>query len=423
MMAKAQDRQGKAPMFRGPRRMAAAVLTGAMLCAAAPLLAVAAGPAGAQNLFAPRLYVNDKVITEYEVQQRAQFLKLLNAPGNLMEVALKDLTDDRLRLQEAKRLGLKPTDKEILDGMTEFASRANLTAEQLIAELQKIGIGAETYRDFVTAGVVWRQIVRARYAGKVTVSEADVDKALTEATRNRALKVLVSELVIPAEPGKEAQAMDLASQLSQSITTEAAFAAAARKYSAAPTAENGGKVPQWLALSNLPGQIAQQILALGPGGVSAPVSVPNAIVLFQLRDIAPDEKAAPVSVKVDWAEFLLPDDPARVAEVKAKADTCNDLYGLARGLPPEALTVHSSAAGAVPGDVGLELARLDPGEFAVARTAGGNLRLSMLCKREPVAEPPPDRARIKEQIANQRLEGLSERYLEELRHAAIIRTP
>lgn len=420
MMAKTQDRQGKG---RAPRRVAAAILAGAVALMPLSPMPFSPGAALAQNLFAPRVYVNDQVITEYEVIQRALFMKLLNAPGDLQKEALKELIDDRLRLQEARRLGVRASDEEVLQGMTEFASRANLTAEQLIAELQKVGIAAETYRDFVAAGVVWRQIVRGKFAGRVPVSEADIDKALEAATRPRALKVLVSELVIPAEPGKEAQAMELASALSQSIKGEAAFAAAARKHSAAPTAGSGGRVAQWLSLSTLPAAIAQQILALGPGDVSVPVAVPNAVVLFQLRDIGRDETAEPISVKVDWAEFLLPDDAARVAEVKAKADTCNDLYGLAKGLPPEALVMHEAAAGAVPGDVGLELARLDAGEFSVARTAGGNLRLVMLCRRTPVTEPEPSRDQIREQIANQRLERMAEAYLEELRSAAILREP
>jgi peptidyl-prolyl cis-trans isomerase SurA len=142
--------------------------------------------------------------------------------------------------------------------------------------------------------MLWRKAVRARYAGQVPISEADVDKALDEATRARALKVLVSELVIPAEPGKEIQAMALASQLSQSITSEAAFAAAARKYSAAPTAGSGGRVWNGCRWRTCPPPIAQQILVLGPGEVSAPVQVPGRWCCSCCA-IARDETAEPIS--------------------------------------------------------------------------------------------------------------------------------
>jgi peptidyl-prolyl cis-trans isomerase SurA len=379
-------------------------------------------PALAQDLFAPRLYVGDRVVTEYEVLQRAMFLKLLRAPGNPEEEALKALIDDKLRLTEAKRLEITLSEKELTDGMNEFAARANLTAEQLVVELAKVGVAAETFRDFVSAGLLWRKAVRQRYVGQVPISDADVYKALASFARPKALKVLVSELVIPAEPGREDEAMALATRLSEEIQSEGAFAAAASRYSAAPTAGRGGRL-DWLPLANLPGQIAGQILALGQGDVSAPVSVPGAVVLFLLRDVAMDETAEPIIVNVTWAEFLVPDDAAEIAQIKTEVDQCNDLYGQAKGLPEDRLTVTTATMGEIAQDVGLELAKLDAGEISTALTRGGARRLLMLCAREPVSEALPTRAQIKEQVLNLKLEGLAENYLEELRAAAIIREP
>jgi peptidyl-prolyl cis-trans isomerase SurA len=42
----------------------------------------------AQNQFAPAIKVNDRVITGYELDQRARFLQVLNAPGNPADLAL-----------------------------------------------------------------------------------------------------------------------------------------------------------------------------------------------------------------------------------------------------------------------------------------------------------------------------------------------
>jgi hypothetical protein len=57
------------------------VLAGRWSSAAATGDFVAARPRRRADLFAPRLYINDQVITEYEVIQRALFLKLLRAPA------------------------------------------------------------------------------------------------------------------------------------------------------------------------------------------------------------------------------------------------------------------------------------------------------------------------------------------------------
>ena len=379
-------------------------------------------PVMAQDLFTPRLYVNDRVITNYEVAQRALFLRVLRAPGNPEEEALKALTEDRLRQTEAERLGLKLTDDDIMRGMAEFASRANLSAEDFVAELGKAGIGAETFRDFVAAGLLWRQAVRARFLGQVPISELDVDRALEASARPRALQVLASELVIPAPEGQEDAAMARAQELSDTLSGEAAFASAARRFSAAPTAGAGGRL-DWLPLANLPAAIAQKILALDAGEVSDPIALPGAVVLFLLRDVAVDTKAEPISVSVEWAEFLVPDDAAQIAKILAEADSCTDLNAQAKGLPEDRLTITKSGLEQVPGDVALELARLDPGEVSTALTRSGFRRLLMLCGREAVQEPQPTRDQIRERVINQKLEGMAEGYMEELRAAAIIREP
>lgn len=386
-------------------------------------LALGAAPMGsAQDLFTPRLYINEQVITEYEVIQRALFLQALRAPGDPMEEALKALTEDRLRQSESKRLGLTLTEEEVLAGMTEFASRANLTAEQFVGELQKIGVSAETFRDLVIAGLLWRQAVRARFAGQVSVSEADIDKAIQAQTRQKALKVLASELVIPMPPGREESVMALANRLSQEVDSEAEFAAAARSYSAAPTAGRGGRL-DWMPLANLPPVIAGQILGLGQGDVSAPVQVPGAVVLFLLRDVAVDEAAEPIKVTVEYARYIVPNDPAEIARIASGADTCIDLYGTGKGLSEDILSIETKPMAEVPQDIGLELAKLDPGEISTTLTSGGNRVLLMLCNRVAEAEEAPNREAVREAVINQKLEGLATGYLAELQAAAIIREP
>lgn len=374
------------------------------------------------NPFAPRLFVNGLTITNYEFEQRKQFMTLLRAPGNPEVEAMKALTEDKLRLAEADRLGITITEEALSTGMADFAARAQLSTEEFIAALEQGGVAGQTFRDFVTAGLLFREVLRSRYAGQVTVTEAEVDREINATVRRKPLRLLLSELVIPLEPGAEADAIALATRLSDEIKGEAAFAAAARRYSRAPTAGSGGRL-DWLPQANLPGPLGAQVLALGPGEVSDPVVVPNAVVLFQLRDVAEDTAAEPVSVSVEYAEYLIPNDPAEIARVRNAADVCMDLYGLAEGLPEAALTISKKPMSEIPGDIGLELAKLDPGESSVALTRGPARMLLMLCSREAVADPQPTREEIQTALTNRKIDGLSAGYMEELRAAAIIREP
>ncbi len=367
--------------------------------------------------FSPRLHVNDTVISNYEVSQRILFLQLLRAPGDPEEEAIKALIEDKLRNAEAKRLDMTLTAETVLAGMTEFASRANLTAEQFIEALGQAGVSAETFRDFVSAGLIWRDVVRAKFAGKVMISEAEIDRAIARSKQATTARMLLSEVVIPGANG-----LAIVEKLKREKATLTAFTAAAQRYSKAPSAENGGAL-DWLPLANLPSDVRAAVMALEKGEISDPVRVPGGIAAFYLRDIAqdPTEDIAPISVK--YAQYLVANDGAAAAEVRGQVDVCDDLYAVAKGQPEDRLSVDTVPLAQVPADIGAELALLDPGESSTALTRGPWRVFLMLCNRTPVQELEPQRDDIRTQLINQRLGGYAERYLAELQAEAIIREP
>ena len=178
-------------------------------------------PVVAQNLFAPAITVNDSVITVYELEQRARMLSVLNAPGNPQELARDQLIDDRLRLAAAEQAGIDPSPEEVLDGMTEFAARANLSREEFIQALEGNGVAAQTFRDFVRAGLSWRILVQSRFPGRVNITEDEIDRALGS-SGSSSVRVLLSEIIMPAPPPQAEQVRARAERISQ-ITSEAAF--------------------------------------------------------------------------------------------------------------------------------------------------------------------------------------------------------
>ena len=397
-------------------------LIAACIC---PLLAVGSALA-ADGPFAPRVIVNDSIVTNFEVEQRAKFLQLINSPGDLEQAAVRGLIDDRLRFEAGVINGIELTDEDIKAGLEEFAGRANLTVEEFQKGLAENGVEPETFRDFVQANLVWRDVVRARYVPRVVVSDGDVKRALAVTNQRGEVRVALAELIIPAPPGQEADALAQAQELQASIRTIEDFSAAAAQYSAAPSAAEGGDVG-WIALGNLPPTIRAIILPLGVGGVTLPIPIPNAVAMFQLRGLEDTGKPATEAVALDYMQVLLPDGEAGAAEaarLSANADQCDDLFGLTKGLPEEQVVRTTLPAGDVPRDVALELSKLDPGESSLALRRGSARVFLMLCTRNVViAENPPTAQAIRDQLINQRLAALAESYLNELRAAAIIREP
>ncbi|MDV4167654.1 peptidylprolyl isomerase [Rhodovulum sp. FJ3] len=382
-------------------------------------------PATAQqsNPFAPAVMVNNRAVTNYDIEQRIRFMEVLNTPGNLQEQAYDALVDDRLRLDAAAAIGIRLSDEEVLQGMTEFAGRANLGLEEFVAALAQEGVSREAFRDFVAAGIAWRQVVRARFGPRSQVSEAEIDRALALQTQAGSARVLLSEIILRADtPEFAEQAQELAPQLAENIQSTDAFAAAARQYSASQSAQRGGRI-DWLDLTQLPPAIASNVLTLGPGEVTDPIPVPNAIALFQLRALEETEPKPLETQSVEYMRYAVPADGRLSAdEVVARLDTCDDLYGIAKDQPEEALSIETLAIADVPADVALELAKLDANE-TVIRPRGEGAEVLMLCARTAILAEDIDREAIRGRLFNQRLTSYADSYLQELKAEAIIRQP
>ena len=103
------------------------------LLAAATCLTALPNASAAQGLFSPAITVNEDVITNYELEQRALFLSVLgSAKGDPLVQARKDLIDDRLKRAKLAEVGLTLTEAEITEGMEELAGRANLSLDEFL---------------------------------------------------------------------------------------------------------------------------------------------------------------------------------------------------------------------------------------------------------------------------------------------------
>jgi len=384
-------------------------------------------PVQAQNLFAPAIHVNDQAITGYELQQRARMLTLFRAPGDPRRLAREQLIEERIKLDAARAVGLVVEDDMVRTGMEEFAGRANMTADQLISSLEEAGVSQQSFREFVRAGITWRELTRAQFASRVSVSEDDLERATRALTGGAAVRVLLSEIILPVTSLGDAEAKQaLATQIAEA-DSEGDFAAAARQYSAAPSAGRGGRM-EWVALSDLPAGLRPIVLGLAPGEVSDPLPIDGGLALFYMRDIEETSVAAPEYSAIEYAAYYISGGRSaealqRAAQVRAAVDTCDDLYGVAKGQPPEVLERGSKAPEEIPQDIAVALSQLDPGETSasVTRSNGQTLVFLMLCGRSPKLDgEAPSVEDLSNFIRNQRIESFANGYLEQLRAEARI---
>lgn len=435
-----------------------------LLPAALAAVAASALPAFAQgNRFAPAIIVNGSAVTGYELEQRLRFLKVLGAAGDIETEAREGLIEDRLRVEAAKAAGIRITDQQIAAGMEEFAARGNLSTDQFLQIIAQAGVAPETFRDFVRAGIAWRETVRARFGSKVAISPADIERSTSVAARRGdGPRVLISEILIPVTPGTRTEKALLAEELAGKIRSEADFARAARSHSAAPSRLQGGQIAA-IPLTNLPPQLRQIAVQMQPGQVSPPVPIPGAIALIRLRGATQGGDIRPGDISVDYAQLLIPGGQsaealAEAARIRGDVDTCDDLYRVAKGLPADQLTRETRMESALPADLAREIATLDDNEVSTGLTRGNALVFLMLCRRSATqsadaatleaaakaqtapavsetgeAPPPinpdltfakgPALPDMRNELINQRIGQIAEAYLQDLKANAVIRTP
>ncbi|WP_255010724.1 SurA N-terminal domain-containing protein [Roseovarius sp. M141] len=394
--------------------------------------------ATAQGMFDPVVKIDGAAVTRYELDQRTKLLKLLRAPADPAKLAREQLIDDRLKAQAAAANGITVDDAQVRAGMEQFASQGSLNVDQMITLLARGGVAEQTFREFVRAGLLWREVTQARFGQRVSVSKEDLEFARTTVSDGSGVRVLLSEIIIPYTPENQAQVMEKARQLSE-LTSTASFSAQAKQFSATQTRDSGGHLP-WQPVTQLPPILRPLVLDLAPGEVTAPLPLNGAVALFQMRDIQETDAPDPVYTAIEYAAYYIPggrsaDALSRAAQIDAQTDRCDDLYAIAKGQPATVLERGTKAPGEIPNDIAISLSRLDPGEvsYDVTRADGQTLVLLMMCSRSqtqtagapsPAAEgetaAPDETAQLSAQIATRRLESFANGYLEQLRSEARI---
>ncbi|WP_146345260.1 peptidylprolyl isomerase [Phaeobacter marinintestinus] len=401
---------------------------------AQPLKRIAAGlaltvslalPAHTQSLFSPVITVNGDPITRFELEQRQLFLEILSAPGDRNKLAREGLIDDRLKQQLFDQIDFSSSPEDVKAGIDEFASRANLSGDEMIKALEEAGVARQTMENFIDVTITWREYIGGRFSGKARPTDAEIDRAIGQGGTGGGVQVLLSEIIIPVSPQTLGQVEELADQIANLESYEE-FSQAALQYSAAASRDNGGRM-DWLTLSTLPPALQPVIMALNPGDVTEPVTLPNAVALFQMRGIREAATGTPKYASIEYATYYIAggrtaETLATAASIADRIDTCDDLYGVAKDQPPEVLEIHSKAPGSIPNDIAIELAKLDSGETSTALTTSGgqNLILLMLCGRTTELAEDASREQISSALANQRLASFADSLLSQLRADAVI---
>ena len=381
------------------------------------LFSVLSNKLAAEGIFDTIISVDGAAITNYELEQRILFFSFLNEPGDTLISSRQSLIDDRLKMAAGNKDGFALTPTELENAMLDFAKNSNQSLSGLLNLLNEGGVDAETFRDYVEVGVVWRELVRKRFGSQSQPTESEIDRALAAERAEGDISVLLTEIVLPAGPSQLEESRKIARELAK-ITSIGSFSEKAKKLSVSSSRDNGGKIP-WRNLKDLPNGLRQIIASLRPGQVAKPLEVQNAIVLFQLRDVEELGLKAPEIISMKFAKIT---GINSVLDIATKTvNSCNDLYGLVKldkDVVLEMLTQHPDE---IEQATALRLNRLDRHEMSIFSDSPDSIgNMIMLCERNYTTSADISRSEVAKNIRAARLTNLAEGYLAELRTNATV---
>ena len=187
----------------------AAPLGGVPVCLAATP-AVSARPAAERPLpDTSRIaaVVNGDVISDADIANRARLFAIStglpmsqDVIDHLKPQILRQLIDERLRVQEAQRRKIVIQDAQIADAIKAIETRNNMPAGALRAKLASDGVSNRTLIDQIRAQLAWTQMLREVVGEKMNITEAEVaEQQKLAAAQTGQMEYRLGEIFIPVD--------------------------------------------------------------------------------------------------------------------------------------------------------------------------------------------------------------------------------
>ncbi|WP_428681809.1 peptidylprolyl isomerase [Reyranella sp.] len=385
--------------------------------------------------------VNDDAITDFDLSQRVLFAirtsGLTDSPDLRQRMApqmLRQMIDERLQVQDAKKLGVKPSDSEIAGRYAEIERAAGLGQGQFKQYLQSVGVAPDIATQQIEAQIAWGKIIRRKVRSQVDVSEAEVDDTLSRMRSNVGkTETRVAEIFVPVD---RADGVDEGKRSADRITEQlrrgAPFGAVAQQFSQGASAASGGDLG-WVLPGALDPSLDAAIEKTQPRTYSEPVRSGAGWHILYVVDRRPFAAARPDDVKLNLVQLTLslpanasPEEINRATADAQKAMSgvrqCSDLHVQARQIKG---STSGDLNGLRAGDLAAnpqmyeQIPRLPIGGTAGPFRVAEGLQVVALCSKVG-GDGMPTREAIQQQLLIQKLDAAGRRYMRDLRRQATV---
>jgi peptidyl-prolyl cis-trans isomerase SurA len=383
--------------------------------------------------------VNGEVITQTDVAQRLMLLAIADGgqlPADQVEAlrqqVLRNLIDEVLQIQAAKRAEITVTEKDIDKTLERVAGNVKMTPAQLTDFLKGHGSSIRTLRRQIEGEIAWRRLQQQKIENSVAVGDEEVKAVIERLNASKgAEEYKVGEIFLSASPSQMPQAMANANRIIEQLRQGASFAGYARQYSEASTAAVGGDLG-WVRPAQLPDQLATVLRTMQPGQVSTPIQVPGGVSIIAVQDarkiLSADPRNAVLSLKQVSISFPAGTTRAQAEERVAKfaaatqnVGGCGGAERIANEFNGEVVQSDQVPLRQLPAALQEMMLPMQVGQ--ATRPFGSieeGVRTLVICGRDEVDPTAPTYDQVMNQLSEERVNTRARRYLRDLRRDAVI---
>ena len=274
-----------------------------MLCAVVALVAAPAAVAEelsdtGEFLDGVAAIVNEGVVLKSQlaeqtaiITQRAQEQNMQLPPADvLQEQVLERLILSEIQLQRAERIGLQISDEMLNQSIAGLAQQNGIPFEDMPRLLAEDGMDYADFRRSLRDEITIEQLRRIEVGQSINVSEREIEQCVADLEGNVVANseyelshiLLTFPEAASADQVKEVE--DLANQIYAELQDGADFREMAARYSAGPTALEGGSLG-WMQGAQVPTLFTDVLQDMGAGDVSEPIRTASSFHLVRVDDL------------------------------------------------------------------------------------------------------------------------------------------
>lgn len=383
--------------------------------------------------------VNADIVTIGDLAARISLVEASsNIPDNpenrqrLSAQVLRTLIDERLQMQDAKRLGVSIPKEEIDRTLEDIERRNNMPKGGIDAFLKQRGIPRSTLVEQVTASLAFGKVVRNRVSPDVSVSEEEVSDSMKRLQAEIGKpQSRVAEIFLAIDnPSQEDDIHRLADRLIEQIRGGANFSAVAQQFSQSPSAAVGGDIG-WMVPSQLSPLLAEAVEKMSPGEMSYPLRTPAGYYILYVVDRRTLGAVDPAQIVLSLDEVVFPlaagasDEERQKAtasaqEVATTAKSCGEMSKIGQERAPQlSRQIPQIHASDLAPELRQQILALKVAEASKPMPLDGGVGVVMVCQRQDPSGL-PSRENMTEDLARERLDALARRYMRDLRRGAYV---